>query len=163
MTEQNLPGVSSSDEVVVNTDADVVVHAEGDVVESSDHTGVTENDPSGVDPLPTGDFAPASDENVDLHLEPGGEGQVQVQPGPGQHLSRGGQMVDDEPEEPTSEGMVAALNEIEAEEINPEPPDLESPSARHVKELRKREIKRHKAAAPVAEQIRIQLAEAGLA
>lgn len=158
MTEQNLPGVSNSDEneVVVNTDADVVVHAQGDVVE------------------PT-----SSDENIDLHLEPGGEGQVQVQPGPGQHLSRGGQVVDDEEYpgrefregEPRSEGAAQRVapdlesdeEPLDVEEVNPAAPDPNSPSARHVKELRKREIKRHQAAAPVAEQIRIQLAEAGLA
>lgn len=32
----------------------------------ADHTGVTENDPSGVSPLPTGDFAPATEPTTEL-------------------------------------------------------------------------------------------------
>lgn len=48
----------------------------------------------------------------------------------------------------------------------PAPPkedELLSPEQRHTKVLREREINRHKVAAPVKEQIDLQLREAGLA
>lgn len=89
-----------------------------------------------LDPIPQENQLPP-DDGTEQTVEATGVPNV-GEPGPGQHLSRGGQVVDDEPENLT-------------------------PEQRHTAHMRKRERRRFEAHARVVEQIAPQLRDAGLA